>query len=328
MDHQRLGRAESLIRGEAIRFMQQQRSDSQRSKLEMVLYNPPADASPPEPEPEPESSSAEPPPSVPAQNIIEEIMMKYGLKRQANPPIVIATPIPSEPTSAPPPSPIIKFSRSRKKSLVKKGAGTSEPTESEEEDTVDHTEEHELERSTQPGEASEPQSSTQAPPEEIPPLVEVKLEVEDMTPEEFERYGWTDRLTFEQFTCLDAERANAKHPQGKGKGKGKGKAKSSQAEDPNYPVWNVKVKTVHYPFGSIPISESPFGEFAGLTKVNELKRAIEESLELERQRKARDEKELQDILAQIDQQTKEEKWVEMQEEHKQKQLERNKRHPL
>ena len=93
-------------------------------------------------------------------------------------------------------------------------------------------------------------------------------------------------------------------------------------------MWNVKVKTVHYPFGSIPISESPFGELAGLTKVNELKRAIEESLELERQRKARDEKELQDILAQIDQQTKAEKWAEMQEEHKQKQLERNKWHPL
>ena len=90
----------------------------------MVLYNPPADASPtepePEPEPEPESSSAEPPPSVPARNILEEIMMKYGLKRQVNPPIVIATPIPpSEPTSAAPPPPVVKFSGSRKKSCAK-----------------------------------------------------------------------------------------------------------------------------------------------------------------------------------------------------------------
>ena len=206
----------------------------------------------------------------------------------------------------------------------------SEPSEPEEEEPLARSEDYELDRMPQPGEASEPQSSTQVPPEEILPLAEVKLEVEDMTPEEFERYGWTDRITFEQLVCLDAERELAKPPQEKrkGKGKGKGKATSSQAEDPNYPVWNVKVKTVHYPFGSIPISESPFGEFAGLTKVNELKRAIEESLELERQRKARDEKELQDILAQIDQQTKEEKWAEMQEEHKQKQLERNKRHPL
>ena len=134
-----MSRVESLIRGEAIRFMQQ-RSDSQRSKLEMTLNNPPAEASPPEPEPE--SSSSEPPPSVPAQNILEKIMMKYGLKRQANPPIVIATPIPSEPTSAPPPSPIIKFNRSRKKSFARKGAGTSESSESEEEEPRGRSEDH------------------------------------------------------------------------------------------------------------------------------------------------------------------------------------------
>ena len=102
-----MGRAESLIRGEAIRFTQQQRSDSQRSKLEIVLVEQPTEIPPPEPE-----SSAEPPPSVPAQNILEEILMKYGLKSQVNPPIVIATPIPpSEPTSAPPPPPVVKFSR-------------------------------------------------------------------------------------------------------------------------------------------------------------------------------------------------------------------------
>ena len=166
-------------------------------------------------------------------------------------------------------------------------------------------------------------SSTQAPPEEIPPLVEVKLEVEDMTPEEFERYGWTDGLTFDQFAHLDAERANAKHTDSlnrKGKGKGKGKATSSQDEDPNPPVWNVKVKAIHYPFGSMPISDSPFGEFAGLTEVNDLKRAIEESLESERQRKARDEKELQEMLAQIDQSDKDAQLAKMQEECNQKQL--------
>ena len=191
---------------------------------------------------------------------------------------------------------------------------------------------HESERVSQAGEASEPQSSTQAPPEVIPPLVEVKLEVEDMTPEEFERYGWTDRITFEQLACLDAERELAKPPQEKrkGKGKGKGKATSSQVEDPDYPVWNVKVKAVHYPFGSMPISDSPFGEFAGLTEVNDLKRAIEESLESERLRKARDEKELEEMLAQIDQSEKDAQLAKMQEECNQKQLERErkKRHQL
>ena len=110
--------------------------------------------------------------SVPGQNIIEEIMMKYGLKRQNNPPIVIAKSIPpSEPSSAPSP-PVVNFRQSRKKHVARKGTGTSEPTKSEEEDTVEHTEEHESERVSE-REASEPQSSTQVPPEEIPPLVEL-----------------------------------------------------------------------------------------------------------------------------------------------------------
>ena len=58
----------------------------------------------------------------------------------------------------------------------------------------------------------------------IPILKEVKLEIEDMTPKEFERYGYTDKISFGQMACLDAERARAKpsQPIGKGKGKGKG----------------------------------------------------------------------------------------------------------
>ena len=123
----RIGSAERLVRGEAIRFMQQQRSDEQRSRWAMVLYEQPDEI--PQPESEPELSSSEPPPSVPGRNIIEEIMMKYGLERQNHPPMVIAKPIPSpkstsappppvvpssEPTSAPPPS-VVKYSESRKK---------------------------------------------------------------------------------------------------------------------------------------------------------------------------------------------------------------------
>ena len=88
----------------------------------MVLYEQPDEI--PQPEPEPEPSSSEPPPSEPGRNIIEEIMMKYGLERINHPPMVIAKPIPPlkstsappppvvpppEPTSVPPPS-VVKYS--------------------------------------------------------------------------------------------------------------------------------------------------------------------------------------------------------------------------
>ena len=150
-----------------------------------------------------------------------------------------------------------------------------------------------------------------------------------MTPEEFERFGYTDRLTQEQFFVLDAERAKAQR-KGKGKVKGKEKASSSQADDLNYPVWNVKVKAIHYPYGSMPISDAPFGEFAGLTEVSNLKRAIDASLESERLRKARAEAELQELLAQIDQSEKDAQLAKLEEESRQKQLERErkKRHQL
>ena len=71
--------------------MEQQRSDEQRSKWEMVLYEQPDEI--PQPEPEPEPSSSEPSSSEPGRNIIEEIRMKYGLERINHPPMVIAKPI-------------------------------------------------------------------------------------------------------------------------------------------------------------------------------------------------------------------------------------------
>ena len=228
MDLQSLGSAESLIRGEAIRFMQQQRSDEQRSRWAMVVYEQPEEI------PQPESSSSEPSPSEPSRNIIEEIMMKYGLEKINHPPMVIVKPIPSpfEPTSAPPPS-VVKYSESRKKAVARKGANksatTTAPAESEQE---------------VPSVQAEVVPETQSPSQESyapPPLKEVKLEIEDMTAEGFERYGWTDKLSFGQMTCLDAERACAKPTQvkgnGKGKGKGKGKWKAKEVEeDPNFPV--------------------------------------------------------------------------------------------
>ena len=80
----------------------------------------------------------------------------------------------------------------------------------------------------------------------------------------------------------------------------------------------------------MPISDSPFGEFAGLTEVNDLKRAIQESLESERLRRAKAEAELQDMPAQIDQSEKDAQLAKMQEECDQRQIERErkKRHQL
>ena len=56
MESQRLGGAESLIRGEAIRFMQQQRSAEQGPQLDMVVFEQNEQSSQPE-------SSSEPPPT-------------------------------------------------------------------------------------------------------------------------------------------------------------------------------------------------------------------------------------------------------------------------
>ena len=81
----------------------------------------------------------------------------------------------------------------------------------------------------------------------------VKLEVEDMTPEELDRYGGTNRLTFEQVQVLDAERADVLNVQTRVKGKGKGKGKANLSHDPDFPAWNVKIKNFHLPSRTIPI---------------------------------------------------------------------------
>ena len=69
MESQRLGGAESLIRGEAIRFMQQQRSNEQRSKWDMVVIEQSEEIA------QPASSSSESPSSEQSRNIVEEIMI-------------------------------------------------------------------------------------------------------------------------------------------------------------------------------------------------------------------------------------------------------------
>ena len=151
-----------------------------------------------------------------------------------------------------------------------------------------------------------------------------------MTPEEFERYGYTDRISFGQMACLDAERASAKPTQPIGKGKGKGKRKAQEVEeDPNFPVWNVKIRAVHYPNGEV----TPFSDatgFPGYEEVENMKRAFEESVESERLRREREEEELQRIIAHIDQNVHEAHLAQLQKENEERQREREKkkRHQL
>ena len=196
MESQRLSGAESLIRGEAIRFMQQQRAAEQGPQLEMVVFEPNEQSS------QPESSSSEPPPTKTSREIVEEIMMRWGLKWTNHPPIVIAKPIPastgqesefhsSEQSSDPPPSsePAVTFSESRKKAVARKRAKhiiASTESESEEEEIPS-------------GQPMQESSSARVEQEQaVPILKEVKLEIEDMTPEEYEKYGFTDKLSFGQ----------------------------------------------------------------------------------------------------------------------------------
>ena len=65
-----------------------------------------------------------------------------------------------------------------------------------------------------------------------------------------------------------------------------------------------------------------------MNEAADLKRAIEESLELERIRKAKDEREHQEILTQIKVAELKEMWDKMDEEHEQNRRERTKRHKL
>ena len=180
--------------------MSQQQSASSKTNLEMVLADQPE-----------VSPTAEPvPASAPVANLFEELCMKYGFKRPEPLVRVIAKPIP--PSEPAPESRPISFSKSRVKSLAKKKVASSPRASSDsEEESIVAPEDTETERVPLQGEASEPQSSTQEQAQtvdsEVPPEVVVKLEVVDMTPEEFERYGNTDRLTYEQLFILDAERA-------------------------------------------------------------------------------------------------------------------------
>ena len=242
MESQRLGGAESLIRGEAIRFMQQQKSAEQGPQWDMVVFEPNEQSS------QPESPSSEPPPTKPSNNIIEEIMMKYGLERTIHPPIVIAKPIPassgqasefptSEQSSAPPPpsEPAVTFSESRKKAVAgkhaKKFIASTESAESEEETPSDQPEQGTSTAQDEQGTSSAQDEQEIPVVQAIPILKEVKLEIEDMTPEEFEKFGFTDKLSFGQMACLDADRASAMPTPPKGRVKGKEEERKKRRKD-------------------------------------------------------------------------------------------------
>ena len=326
-ESQRLSGAESLIRGEALRFLKQKRTAEQRSHLEMVVFGQNEQSSQSE-------SSSEPPPNKTSREMVEEIIMKWGLKRPNHPPIVIAKPVPassgqeseipsSEQSSDPPPSsePAARFSAPRKKAVARKRArkliATTESDESEEETPSDLPE-----QGTSSAQVVQENPVVQA----VPILKEVKLEIEDMTPEEFEKYGFTDKLSFGQMACLDAERASAMPTppisKSKGKSKGKGKRKAQEVEeDPNFSAWNVRIRTVHYPNGEVCYFDDATG-FPGYEEVENMKRAYEESIESERLRREKEEKELQEIIAQINQSEREEN------EERQKEREKKKRHKL
>ena len=108
----------------------------------------------------------------------------------------------------------------------------------------------------------------------------------------------------------------------------KGKGKADFFHDPNLPAWTVKVKNIHLPSGTVPMVDSASGQSIDMNEAADLKRAIEESLEFERIRKAKAEREHQEILAQIKDSELNEMWAKMDEEHEQNRRERNKRYKL
>ena len=142
-----------------------------------------------------------------------------------------------------------------------------------------------------------------------------------MTYDEFELFG-SNNLTFHQVQQLDAMRANAQAAKVKGKGK------ADFFHDPNLPAWTVKVKNIHLPFGTIPMVDSASGQSIDMNEVADLKKTIEESLEHERIRKEKDEREHQEILVQIEEAELKQVWDRMDEEREQNRRERNKRHRL
>ena len=147
-------------------------------------------------------SSALPPEFASTDDYLAHFNKKYGLKSTTHPRVVIATavPNPSAPTAASSPSdpsPGSTFIRGRIKRTARKRVPRP-PRASVQIVSEDESEPHQEEG--QAGSSSQTQSlfeQAQKAAKAIPAEVEVKVEVEEMTPEEFEYFGTTN-LTFTQ----------------------------------------------------------------------------------------------------------------------------------
>ena len=143
-----------------------------------------------------------------------------------------------------------------------------------------------------------------------------------MTQEEFKYFGTTN-LTFSQAQMLDAMRAKSRH----------GKGKVDLSHDPEYSAWAFKVRSLHLPSGTIPVdsSSSRQEQLVGIDEEADMRRAIRESLVLERQEKERAEREHLEDLARIreaEEAELKELWDRCEEGSEQIRRERDKQHRL
>ena len=80
-----------------------------------------------------------------------------------------------------------------------------------------------------------------------------------------------------------------------------GKGKVDLSHDPEYSAWAFKVRNLHLPSGTIPIDELSSGQeqSVGMNEAEDMRRAIQESLELARQERERAEREHLEDVAKI-----------------------------
>ena len=182
-------------------------SSSHQANMQMVLVDQPSE---PKDVPPRSQSSVLPPEFAFIDDYLAHLSQKYGLKRTTHPRVVIATPVPSPsaPTAASSPSdptPSSTFIQGRIKRTARKRVPPP-PRASvlnvSEDESMPHQEEEQAGSSSQTPSLFE---SAQKAAEAIPPKVEVKVEVDEMTQEKFEYFGTTN-LTFSQAQMLDAMR--------------------------------------------------------------------------------------------------------------------------
>ena len=304
MDLERARLAEQYIIDEAVQFVRRQTEEapSSSSDMQIVLVDP---------TPEDEAafsrsrSSSMPPEFESINEYLAHLRAKYKMKKKTFmarprvvPPISISLPSDtpssaSTPSSNPTPGSAAirgRFKKTARKRVPRTPLPPRAPVQSVSED-----EPVPPQKEVEAGSSSNTQSvfeQAQETADAIPAEVEVKVEVDEMSQEEFEYFGTTN-LTFSQAQMLDAMRSAARVKKGK---------KGDLSQDPEYPAWAFKVKKVHLPSGTVPIDFSPPSQqqqVVGMDEDADLRRAIEDSLETERQEKERAEREHLEDLARI-----------------------------